>query len=252
MILPSLVGGYVTLAVGFSECPAELVARECVELLNDSHFKEGWNEPFFELRRPRWSSFREMLFAMEPHIPLTRYAFVPVGDGWTVCFDNGQSGGGWQWRAGRGVAACCVPNKTEGIWAARMFAGFDPAVGRSRCVHVFQDGKQWEFWQDGEPYDFEEVEAYSLRIKGDRLTPERLYRYLDAFGAPYQVEPSWPDAWLGEMRGGEADLRAIWRRTNPGRADFMYYGLGRNYPEWRRGHPAWDKFPPGSWVAGNR
>ena len=40
------------------------------------------------------------------------------------------------------------------------------------------------FHQSGEPFEFEQVERYSARLKRDRLTAEMLADYLGHFGLP--------------------------------------------------------------------
>lgn len=51
--------------------------------------------------------------------------------------------------------------------------------GRYVAAHM---ESRWEWHEYGDPLPFEEVDAYSARLKRDRVTPERLVRYAAALG----------------------------------------------------------------------
>lgn len=55
-------------------------------------------------------------------------------------------------------------------------------------------GGRWSFSTFGEPFEFEDLDAYRRRRTSDRFTREMLAAYLTALGAPIDDEPEWPKA----------------------------------------------------------
>ena len=81
MRYPSRCHGPVTGEVGFAAAsPADL--------------SDWWGSGMHDWRRvePRWPDGAAARDALAPHVPLTRYAFVPVTDGWTLMLNNAPRG----------------------------------------------------------------------------------------------------------------------------------------------------------------
>jgi hypothetical protein len=53
---------------------------------------------------------------------------------------------------------------------------------QSRIIRAMKDDSRWEFYEEGETYNFEEVENYSRRLKRQRFTQEMLKRYMKKLG----------------------------------------------------------------------
>ena len=73
-----------------------------------------------------------------------------------------------------------------------------------RSVYTANDGGKWKFGQSGEPYPFEEVEAYSVKRVSNRFTPEMLGRYLGHLGVrPFDenwyLSPAWKVQKTGKL-----------------------------------------------------
>ncbi|MEE8452146.1 MAG: hypothetical protein V3R99_09535, partial [Thermoguttaceae bacterium] len=49
--------------------------------------------------------------------------------------------------------------------------------GSRRIVRTMKDDPKWEFFEEGSPYDFEDLERYKLRLKRERFDWEMLHRY---------------------------------------------------------------------------
>jgi len=186
---------------------------------------------------------------MQPHIPQTRSAFVPLEE-WTVYFSNGPNGTdtGLLPRSVpdaldcRAIQAMCIPDRTVGMFSARILSMFSPVLAQCRHVSVIQDSGRWNFTQWGDPYPFEDVSAYGARLTRTRLTPERLYTYLAKLGVPYDVEPSWNSALVVEAGPDGSSLRDF-IQTQPGGAD-AYWGRAADNARWRSAHPAWARYDP--------
>lgn len=57
-----------------------------------------------------------------------------------------------------------------------------------RFVRAFRDDPSWEFYQRGEPLDFEDLEAYTRQRIRDRFTPEMLRSYCASLG--WDIDPA--------------------------------------------------------------
>ncbi len=62
--------------------------------------------------------------------------------------------------------------------------------GTERLVRVMQDPR-WDFYEEGNPFPFEQTEKYKERIKKKRLTNDMILDYAEAMG--YDVRN--PDFW---------------------------------------------------------
>ena len=133
---------------------------------------------------------------------MTRYACVPV-DRWTLVLTNGPHGtdvGVLPSQAARelGIRAIRAVVDEGPMYPARILEVFgpggDPVLAGGRAVVAANDGGRWVFETSGNPYDFEDLEAYNKRKKSDRFTSAMVHKYLRALGVPIDVEPSWRDA----------------------------------------------------------
>jgi hypothetical protein len=133
-------------------------------------------------------SFEE-LQRLTAHTPILRKRVLLPAGTWTAVLTDGPLGtdlGGIPSLISTelgvvAIRAVSSPNG-GGREGGRSFAIY--VGGVERHVYALKDGSRWDFHQYGDPLDFEEVEAYrSLRIR-DRLTDERLRRYLVAAGVP--------------------------------------------------------------------
>ncbi len=179
------------------------------------------NEIFAKSGRYCWreervsSPPRETLESLLPlTAPLdTRVAFVSTSSKWTAFFDNGILGTD---------AASPMPVMAErlkcetmrvtsvehtykkkpnatgtgryGIVALEVYVGNCPA---RRSVYAANDGGRWVFGERGDPYQFENLEAYTRKRKRDRFTREMLVDYIAHFDA-YPFDENWyqNDAFL--------------------------------------------------------
>lgn len=84
------------------------------------------------------------------------------------------------------MRVCAAPPKA--IWPATVWEvyapptlGGRPPLGIRRIVTAMKDGGKWIFEQQGEPFDFEDLTAYSAARKKDRFTVSLLRKYLSHF-----------------------------------------------------------------------
>jgi hypothetical protein len=63
----------------------------------------------------------------------------------------------------------------------------DPLRGR-RSIYAADDGGRWVFDQVGEPFPFEDLEAYTRRRIRDRFTPAMMGDYLRGLGVDVDAE----------------------------------------------------------------
>lgn len=124
----------------------------------------------------------------------TKYLFWPVGQGWTLFFDNGVSGtdaGAPSVLSARVhsnairvvMSQEIVDAVTKKIsqYGATIFEYHADGIER-RHVFAANDGGKWKFGQAGNPFEFEDVAAYNERSIQKRFTPAMLLAYLKALG----------------------------------------------------------------------
>jgi hypothetical protein len=199
-MLPSSAAGPITQTVGYFQAPADAFAPWLLDGLGN-----GWSQ-----RPVQWRSVQDAAAAMAPTPDPNRAAVVPVA-GWSLLFRNGPSGndvGAIPSLAARqlgclALRAVCVPDG-EDTYPARILEVFDadgtPPLLCRRSIVAANDGGSWVFETSGEPYPFEDLDAYKRRRKAERFPPELLYAYLGHLGVPYDAEPDWEGTQLLERR----------------------------------------------------
>lgn len=65
------------------------------------------------------------------------------------------------------------------------FFRYEPE-GLRRYVRTMKDDPRWEFYQEGEPFEFEDVSRYSRRLKRERLDRDMVIEYMRQMG--YDLE----------------------------------------------------------------
>ncbi|WP_300760283.1 hypothetical protein [Janthinobacterium sp.] len=125
---------------------------------------------------------------------VTKYLFWPLDDQWTLYFDNGVNGtdtGPPSILASRlntdairvGMADEIVDAVTRQVkqYGATIFEFHSGTVER-RHIFAANDGGKWKFYQAGEPFAFESVDAYKVKPVRDRFTQLMLMKYLKELG----------------------------------------------------------------------
>lgn len=139
--------------------------------------------------------FKEALKALLPfESPWTRELLAPCGT-WTAYLNNGAGGGDATASAAvvarrmkaRHVMAENAPWYGPGHAATQVWVsgpGGDGPLMSIRTVSVAATDGRWEWYEEGAPLPFEEVERYGARRKRDMFDRDLLLRYLDALGIP--------------------------------------------------------------------
>jgi hypothetical protein len=158
--------------------------------------------------------------ALEALLPLChakqRKLLTSTASQWTAFFQNGIDGSDptpvMSLLARKlevtAMRICSTP--PSAMWPATIWevyaSGYEP-LGYRRSVCVSNDGGKWVFYQSGEPFAFEEVEAYDRKRKRDRFTRELLLKYLSHFQLRpfdddfYRIERSQPAILLDNGAG---------------------------------------------------
>lgn len=201
MTLPSSLGGSTTETVGFFDIGSDVLAEWLRRGLGQG-LGQRWR-----LSRPRWPSAAAALAALLPALVPSRYACIPLGK-WTVLLNNtplGTDVGILPIHATREFGITCIRAtcvSDERVYPARVLEVFgpdgEPPLGYVRSIAAANDGGRWVFETSGTPFAFEDLSAYTNRLKKRRLTAEMLQDYLRALGVPVDTEPDWSAAYLVE------------------------------------------------------
>lgn len=187
MILPSQLAAPATESVGYFEISSTALADWLIAGLGSA-----W------ARRPYPAgTLHELLVAIKPQAPLSRYLLVRNGR-WTVLLNNAPIGtdlGCLPWRATRDLA-CRSARATAGAgkYPATILEVYDAGAAHDplccrRAIRLANHGGKWVFVEHGERFAFEDHAAYRRRSIRNRFTPEMLGRYLRALGVPADQEP---------------------------------------------------------------
>jgi hypothetical protein len=158
---------------------AEGARNWAIESLNPSNLAEA-----FDIVRPN------------PERRISKYLFLPLAGSWTVLVndatlgtDTGMIPSLWA-RDGLGSAIRAVsilerPNAYQGtILEVYDPKASDEVLRLQRGISAINDGGQWRFDQEGDPFPFEVTNMYSNRQVPDRFSHDILSRYLIALGVP--------------------------------------------------------------------
>jgi hypothetical protein len=199
VILPSALLPPTTESVGYFACPGPALAEWLVAELG----------PPWRSRRVDGGPLRSLVEQLRPGRGrrLSRYLLLPL-DGWTAMLNDASLGTDLGvlpslaarrlgCRAMRAVAA--RPGQHGTGYPATILEVYDPAatghpLRARRTISAADDGGTWRFDQSGEPFPFEDEQAYTRPLIGDRFTPELLERYLEQLGIP-----------AGDRLGGAVD-----------------------------------------------
>lgn len=194
----------ITTGIGFLECDAKMAADAF----------EEWQRPIQATRGVRLQR-RELTgdlpARLESLLPLTshearRFLFSPTSGKWTAYLDSG-------WRGTdafsvvsylaatigcSGIRAVSVPHtirKTPagergryGATILEVYAADSSGcsfLNTQRSIFAANDGGRWKFGEQGQPFDFEQLDRYKARRIRDRFTPELLDEYLQHLGVHF-------------------------------------------------------------------
>lgn len=199
MIAPSPAGGKTTEQVGFFHLPAMILAS----WLSDGMTGARAVTPV------HWSGLGDLLIALAPAAATSRYACVPMVDGWTALFNNSPLGtdvGVLPSLAARELGVCAVRAVCTGDddpYPARILEVFcpdgSPPLLLRRSIVSANDGGRWVFETFGARLGFEDDSTYGLRRRADRFPAALLRRYLQELGIPVDSEPFWRQAVMVEL-----------------------------------------------------
>lgn len=178
MRLPSSLCGSTTETVGLFRCDADRLADWMATGLGHE-----WVS-----RSAAFESIESLCLYLTPGRQFSRQALVPWQQ-WTAVLTDGPTG------TDVGMVPSLAARQLDCL-AARATATegavievFDPTavehiLRHRRSIAAADDGGRWVFHQSGEPFDFEDVEAYDRRRIRDRFTPTMLAEFLGALGIP--------------------------------------------------------------------
>jgi hypothetical protein len=197
MTLPSDEGGATTAQVGYFEVGAAALADWLV-----TGFDEAWTT-----RAAPVTSVEDAVALLAPHVEITRYLCAPVGH-WTALLNNtplGTDVGVLPSYAARELhrRAMRVTNVDDtATYPARILEVYGPngapPLAIERSITAANDGGRWIFETFGPAYPFEDLAAYTRRVKATRFTTDMVYDYLRALGVPVDEGADWPKAILVE------------------------------------------------------
>lgn len=116
-------------------------------------------------------------------------AFMPgvaCGDDFVVSYAHDQFG--FSLASVRSTAHDCVDSINEFM----IYEGKGPKI--RRMVRTMNGDPNWNFYTEGEPLPFENMQAYKARRIRDRFNREMLLSYLEHWGAPIRSADFWESA----------------------------------------------------------
>ncbi|MCD4823792.1 MAG: hypothetical protein K8S55_04245 [Phycisphaerae bacterium] len=190
----------VTGTIGFLECPAKHAAKMFYKWRYRTYTRDGRELHIEPLRTPNMGTALDALLPLMTYS--NRWLFLETTSQWCAFFGNRWQGTDSSpigplagHRCGcRGVRATSVPNipmkkigeEWFGSYGAEILEVYRPEwteMGNTeRSICAMNDGGPWCFETYGEPYGFEDTEAYSARRKRDRFTHDMLESYLQHLG----------------------------------------------------------------------
>jgi hypothetical protein len=189
MKLPSSICGSTTETIGLFQCDARRLAPWLAHRLG-----KEWG-----VRSVAPESIEALGSSLAPGAPLTRHALIPWG-GWTALLTDGPLGtdvGMLPSLAARELGCVAMRatsvDSESGRFGAVVLEVFDPAASGDvlrcrRSIAAADDGGRWVLNQAGEPFEFEQLDAYSRGRIRDRFTAAMLDDYLRALGVTTGAE----------------------------------------------------------------
>ena len=184
--LPNGVLGRTTSTVGFFHTDIDSFANWVAE-----RFGDGWSET--EVGTGSVSSLIHESIGVEPTSMRSKVLVVAAQD-WSVMFTDGPLGtdtGLVPQRAAQhlGVTGIRATSSEPGpkTFSASILEIYDPNVETPhllRALAAAHNGYTWSFDDYGEPFDFENTDAYQQRRIRDRFTRDMLLQYLRELGVP--------------------------------------------------------------------
>ena len=164
-----------------------------------------------------WTLAADAVAFLTPAPMVTRYACIPVGR-WAAVLNNSPLGtdvGVLPSLAARELRSTairvCVADRAP--YPARILEVYgphgDPPLAIIRSIAAANDGGRWVFETHGKPFAFEDLSAYSRRLKARRLTAEMVIDYLRGLDVPIDQEPEWTAARLVVLRDSSASGRCV-------------------------------------------
>lgn len=100
----------------------------------------------------------------------------------------------------RAIRVVCVDDTAT--YPARVMEVFgpdgEPPLALERSIVAANDGGRWVFETSGSAFPFEDLSAYSNRVKARRFTVDMVHLYLRELGVPVDSEPHWEAAQVVE------------------------------------------------------
>lgn len=153
--------------------------------------KSGWVRR--ELTSPNSEVLVESLLPLAD-VGVSRYLLLS-SESWTAVVNNGRLGTDLGMIPSlaarklkcRAIRVTAIEDRPD-RYGATILEVYDPEAGLPlrcrRTISVANDGAKWSFDQSGEPFEFEDKDAYSHRRIRDRFTKPLLHRYVRALGVP--------------------------------------------------------------------
>lgn len=183
--------GIVGTSFGLINADLEVAATHFVRWENQIATRWGLK---FNARRLSLN-FEELIKTFEPlRTPMTKRALIGIDQSWTLYLDNDS-------RGGDPVGAVAVLSKQIGVrtvritssqhtmrareipkslrrYGANILEVYDESGSTERSICCANDGGKWVFEQFGNPYDFEDLESYSVARVDRRFGADLLQKYL--------------------------------------------------------------------------
>lgn len=155
--------------------------------------------------RPVSKAVNQIIPMLEPFVSSmwTRQVVTPIVGGLAAQFDNNYRGTDpsgvsvLSQKVGcRALRVTAVEHTLKkvgdrqwiGKYGGMILQVFDAGKSR-RTISAMNDGGRWDFYQKGEPFEFEELDAYQNRRIKDRFTFEMMRRYLGELGVcPFDMD----------------------------------------------------------------